>query len=287
MDPRTVSTKAAMLIALGGLLMSCAKSHSGADAAGMMSTADRLSALAVAGHRSPDNVARNPYRHPVETLSFFGIEENMTVIEALPGGSLWYAEILAPLLREQGQYIAADYDVDLPDQPAYRLRGRKKMLLRFEEEAAIFGNPRIAKLTAPQSIDLGPDGSADAVLTFRSTHGWIRDEAADAVYRAFFDVLKPGGVLGVVQHRAGPKTNTSEGAFTGYVAQDRLIAIAEAAGFELEASSEINANPKDTADYEKGVWTLPPVLTNGDENRARYRAIGESDRMTLRFRKPS
>lgn len=249
-------------------------------------SASTLAALSVGSHRSSENIARNVYRHPVETLGFFGIEEDMTILEVLPG-RLWYTEILAPFVRERGQYIVADYDVDLPDQPEYRLRGRANMTARFQKEAEVFGRPKIVKLTAPQSIDLGAPSSVDAVLTFRSTHGWIRDDAAERVYAAFFEVLKPGGVLGVVQHRAGAKTPPASEAFTGYVEEARVIELAEGAGFVLEAKSEINANPKDEANYEKGVWTLPPVLRDGEVGRARYLAIGESDRMTLRFRKPN
>lgn len=246
-------------------------------------TAAAIAAASVGKHRSAKNIARNAYRHPVETLSFFGLRSDMTVIEALPGG-LWYTEIIAPVIAENGQYIAADYDVDVPDQPAYRLRGNKAMRERFATEADVFGTPTIVKLTAPTSIDLGPSASADLVLTFRSNHGWIRDEGAESAYAAFFDVLKSGGVLGVVQHRAGDATDTT--AFSGYVPQEKVIALATAAGFAFEASSEINANAKDGANYEGGVWTLPPTLRNGDENRSEYLAIGESDRMTLRFRKP-
>jgi predicted methyltransferase len=217
----------------------------------------------------------------------------MTVIEALPGGGLWYGEILAPVLREKGQYIAADYDISIPDQPAYRSAGHAKIAERFETEKDVFGSARFAKLSAPESIELGPPGSADMVLTFRNTHGWIRDESAEAVYAAFFEVLKPGGVLGVVQHRAGPKTDTTK--FNGYVSEDRLIEIATATGFVLEARSEVNANPADTRDHAGGVWTLPPgfgqcrELADEEEKAAcmaKYEAIGESDRMTLRFRKP-
>ncbi len=246
-------------------------------------TAAAIALASVGSHRSDKNIARNVYRHPVETLSFFGLRSDMTVIEALPGG-LWYTEILAPVLRDRGQYIAATYDISLPDQPDYRTRGHKRMADRFENEASTFGPAKIAKLSAPVSIDLGEPESADMVLTFRSNHGWIRDDAIESVYSAFFEVLKPDGVLGVVQHRAGDRTNLST--FNGYVAQERVVELATAAGFVLEATSEINANAKDTADYAGGVWTLPPTLRLADENLDTYLAIGESDRMTLRFRKP-
>lgn len=269
--------------ALGSTLAGC--QLLGLDGSGGTDADTRaaIEAAAEGDHRSEAHIARNPHRHPVETLSFFGLRKDMTVIEALPGG-LWYTEIIAPVLRDEGQYIAAAYDVSLPDQPDYRLRGHTNMVERFERERDVFGSLKLAKLTAPESIDLGPPGSADMVLTFRSTHGWIRANAADQVYAAFFEVLKPGGVLGVVQHRAGPRTDTTQ--FTGYVPERRVIEIATRAGFVLEDSSEINANPLDTADYEGGVWTLPPTLRKGEVDREKYLEIGESDRMTLRFRKP-
>ena len=271
-----------MTMTLGGCAMLGLSAEAGTDAATDAATRAAIAKAAIGSHRSDKNIARNVYRHPVETLSFFGLRQDMTVIEILPGG-LWYTEILAPVVAEQGQYIAADYDIDLPDQPDYRKRGHDQMVERFEDEAAVFGNAKTAKITAPTSIDLGEDESADMVLTFRSNHGWIRDGGAEAAYAAFFDVLKPGGVLGVVQHRAGEATDTAK--FNGYVSTEKVVALAVAAGFELEASSEVNANSKDMANYEGGVWTLPPSLRNGDEGAAEYLAIGESDRMTLRFRK--
>jgi predicted methyltransferase len=255
------------------------------DASGTdVETRDAIVAAANGPHRSESNVARDAYRHPLETLSFFGLRKDMTVIEILPG-ALWYTEILAPVLADEGQYVAAWYDVDLPNQPEYRTRGYQSMVDRFEQEADVFGPARIAKFSPPDSVDLGERDSADMVLTFRSVHGWLREGSAEAAYAAFFEVLKPGGVLGVVQHRAGETTDPTK--FTGYVPQETVIALAEGAGFVLEASSEINANPRDTADYPGGVWTLPPTLREGDKDRERYLAIGESDRMTLRFRKPA
>ncbi len=267
------------------LLITAGCAHTQSEAESKAATAAAIANASMDKHRSETNIARNAARHPVETLTFFGLAPDMTVLEILPGGALWYSEIIAPVLRDEGQLIIADYDIDLPDQPEYRIKGRKTMVDRFANNPEAFGTPQIVKMTAPQSIDLGAAGSVDMVLTFRSTHGWLRDNAAEAAYSAFFDVLKPGGVLGVVQHRAGAATDTTK--FNGYVAQDRIIQIATDAGFVLEASSEINANSQDSANYEGGVWTLPPGLRKGDEDRAKYLAIGESDRMTLRFRKPS
>ncbi|CAM9839749.1 unnamed protein product [Discosporangium mesarthrocarpum] len=234
-------------------------------------------------HRSEANRARNAYRHPVETLTFFGFEPDMTVLEILPGGGLWYTEILAPLLADDGRYIAASYDVSRPNLSDYAARGHKALLDRFEEQADLYGDLDLAVLHPP-TIELGADASVDLVLNFRNTHGMIRAGAAEEAYAAFFAVLKPGGVLGVVQHRAGPETDTS--VFNGYVPEEKVIALAEGAGFVLDAKSELNANPNDRANYEGGVWTLPPSLRLGDTDREKYLAIGESDRMTLRFRKP-
>jgi predicted methyltransferase len=166
----------------------------------------------------------------------------------------------------------------------YQKKAHELLLGRIAKEPGVVGKVGVAKLSPPNGIDLGPPGSADMVVTFRSTHGWLNGGVADQIYSAFFDVLKPGGVLGIEQHRAGPKTNRE--AFSGYVPEETVIAVAEKAGFVLEARSEINANPKDTADHAAGVWTLPPSLRLGDRDREKYLAIGESDRMTLRFRKP-
>ncbi|TGD71620.1 methyltransferase [Mangrovimicrobium sediminis] len=243
------------------------------------SVEESIEKAATAGHRSAENIARNQYRHPVETLSFFGLEPDMTVIEISPG-SLWYTEVLAPVLKDHGKYIAAGYDSELPGQPEYRYRQTAAMEKRFAEEAQ-FSKAEVLRFSPPQVMELGAPGSADMVLTFRNTHGWIREGIAAEVFGSFFKVLKPGGVLGVVQHR-GPSV---EG-FTGYVTEAQVIKLAQDAGFVLEDFSEVNANPADTKDYEQGVWTLPPSLRLGDTDRDRYLAIGESDRMTLRFRKP-
>ena len=253
------------------------------SAAAVAETLKAVQVASVAPFRSPEHIARNVYRHPVETLAFFGLEDDMTVIEALPG-ELWYTEILAPVLREKGKLVVASFDISAPGIVDYQKQAHELLLGRIAKEPSVFGKVGVAKLSPPAGIDLGPPGSADRVLTFRSTHGWLNGGVADQIYKAFFDVLKPGGVLGIEQHRAGPKTNRE--AFSGYVPEETVIAIAEKAGFVLEARSEINANPKDSADHSGGVWTLPPSLRLGEQDREKYLAIGESDRMTLRFRKP-
>jgi predicted methyltransferase len=246
---------------------------------------ERLTAASVGSHRSEKNIARNAYRHPVATLTFFGIEEDMTVMEIMPGG-MSYSEVIAPALRGTGRYLAAGIDASQPGLPDYQLKGQARMEKRFAAEADVFGEVEIVALPASGVADLGGPESVDMVVTFRNMHGWLRAEIADQVVESFYAVLRPGGVLGVVQHRAGPATNLDPTAFIGYLPEERVIALVEGAGFVLEARSEINGNPADEANYPKGVWTLPPTLMLGDEDRDRYLAIGESDRMTLRFRKP-
>jgi predicted methyltransferase len=273
----------ASALALACTSSSPSKTPADSTAAAVAATSTKVAAASIGPFRSPEHIARNAYRHPVETLAFFGLEDDMTVIEALPG-ELWYTEILAPVLRDNGKLIAASFDLSAPGIVDYQKNAHALLLDRIAREPGVFGKVGIATLSPPDGIDLGPAGSADMVLTFRSTHGWINGGVADQIYKAFFDVLKPGGVLGIEQHRAGPKTNRE--AFSGYVPEETVIAIAEKAGFVLEARSEINANPKDSADHSAGVWTLPPSLRLGEQDREKYLAIGESDRMTLRFRKP-
>ncbi len=238
-------------------------------------------AAAIAGaQRSEDNRARDQYRHPQETLEFFGIQPDMRVVEIRPGGG-WYTEILAPYLRGQGHLVAA-----IPSAEGSRAHYRQRFLDMQAARPDVFGEVEVATFDPPDAIDLGPDGSADMVVTFRNTHNMVNDGGAEEAYAAFFRVLRPGGVLGVVQHRAAEGADAQESAEKGYVPEAYVIQIAEAAGFTLEERSDINANPNDTRDYEEGVWTLPPVLRLEDQDRERYLGIGESDRMTLRFRKP-
>jgi predicted methyltransferase len=244
-------------------------------------------------HRAADNVDRNRYRHPVGTLSFFGPEDGMTVMEIWPGGG-WYTEILAPVMRGHGRFVVASYDVDVPDQPDYRYRLHKSLLDRFAAEPELYDQVSVVPFSPPQTITLGEAGSIDMILTFRNTHGWINDGVAEAIFAEFGRVLKPGGILGVVQHRAAVGADAAESARRGYVPEAAVIELARKAGLYLEARSEVNANPADTRDYEAGVWSLPPSLRlcrdiedeqEAEACRAKYRAIGESDRMTLRFRK--
>lgn len=239
---------------------------------------------AIAGPwRSEANKARDRYRHPKETLLFFGFRPDMTVIEIAPGGG-WYTEILAPALKGRGQYIAAHNN---PNASPAAAKARADFLERFgnrdiygQVNVVNFGKGIMGSMAAPNSVDL--------VVTFRSIHGLIGAGAAEEAFQAFYTVLKPGGRLGIVQHRQREDRPNLPGANQGgYVKESQVIAFAEAAGFRLVGRSEVNANPKDTADWPDGVWTLPPTLVLKDKDRAKYEAIGESDRMTLVFEKPA
>lgn len=234
--------------------------------------------------RTPESRARDAQRHPRETLLFFGLEPGMRVLELWPGGG-WYTEILAELLAPDGQLVVTNSDPAGPaDRPATRYA--KALADRLAGDPARFGAVEVVVVDPPAKLELGASGSFDAVLTFRNNHSWINGGYHDAVYAEAFRVLKPGGVLGVVQHRAKEGADPGTSAKTGYVPEAFVIEAAERAGFALDGRSEINANPKDTKDHPEGVWTLPPSLRLGDRDRAKYEAIGESDRMTLRFVKP-
>jgi predicted methyltransferase len=239
-------------------------------------TEQAIATILAGAHRSPENRARDPFRHPAETLSFFGVQPNHTVVELWPGRG-WYTEILAPLVREQGKLVAVA-------ATGPYLQPFKDFLASGQD---LYDRVQLVEVTPPEQLTLGPDNSADVVLTFRNLHGWVGNGYAAEVHAAIFRVLKPGGVYGVVDHRAEPGTSPEQTKKSGYVPEDVAIQLATQAGFVLEARSEVNANPKDTKDYEQGVWTLPPSLRLGDTDRDKYTAIGESDRFTLRFRKPA
>ncbi|MFT4197778.1 MAG: methyltransferase [Pseudoxanthomonas sp.] len=235
--------------------------------------------------RDPANRKRDIYRHPAQTLAFFGVKATDTVVEITPGTG-WYSEILAPYLQARGQYVAAV--VDPQSVPAggprdYQQKNRDDLQRKFDADPAHYAKARIVGYD-PAAPVLGPAGSADVVLTFRNVHNWRMAGQAAGMFQAFFAVLKPGGTLGVVEHRA--KADVADDDKSGYVGQRQVIALAEAAGFRLAARSEINANPKDSKDYPGGVWTLPPTNKHDPADDAKYQAIGESDRMTLKFVKP-
>lgn len=271
------------------LLAACASSPSGHPSADIGMTAPRASVpaldKAVAGSwRDPKNTARDRFRHPRETLAFFGVAPNQTVIEITPGSG-WYSEILAPYLRVDGQYVAAVTDDAIAGLPKYTYANNAALRTKFAGNKAVYGTPEVRGFD-PKAPNFGPTGSADVVLTFRNAHNWVAAGTADAYFKAFFDVLKPGGTLGVVDHRAKAGTDLEKMKKSGYLTEQLVIDHAEAAGFVRDGSSEVNANPADTADHPNGVWTLPPVGRHDAADAARYQAIGESDRMTLRFKKP-
>ena len=228
--------------------------------------------------RTATNMARDRYRHPVETLAFFGVRPSDTVVEIWPGGG-WYTEIMVPYLAQgKGTYIGA--------APERSLTGLRKLVA---EQPAAYATVRTANfpILAAGGTPVAP-GGADVVLTFRNVHNWMggKEPFEAQAFAQMYAMLKPGGTLGVVEHRLPENADPAREKTSGYVKVSTVRRLAEAAGFRLAAMSEINANPLDNTDYPDGVWTLPPTYRRGDVERARYAAIGESDRMTLRFVKP-
>jgi len=233
-------------------------------------------------HRSEKNAVRDVHRHPRETLEFFGLRENMTVVELSPGGG-WYTEVLAPLLAERGRYYAAHSS---PNGSAYGRRALGRYLLKLGENNDVYGAVTVTTLAPPSSVVIAPAGSADLVLAFRNVHSWMNAGVLAETFTAAFDALRPGGVFGIVQHRARDGRDETAMKDTAYVSEDFVIAAALSVGFELGERSEINANPRDTGQWEGGVWELPPTLDVDEAQREARLAIGESDRMTLKFIKP-
>ena len=232
--------------------------------------------------RSPSNRTRDPFRHPLEDLAFLGIVPTDTVVEILPGGAGYWTEILAPYLRDRGHYIAANPPAtDTSDEA---VKGNAAFAAKIAADPADLGKTETVAFTT--SGDIVSPGTADAVITFRNVHNLMADGTAPAVFATFYRALKAGGTLGLEEHRGRADQPQDPLAKSGYVRQDVVIAMAEQAGFRLFGTSEINANPKDTKDYAAGVWTLPPTYRLKDVDRAKYAAIGESDRMLLRFVKP-
>jgi predicted methyltransferase len=242
-----------------------------------------LEAVLASKHRAPKNVARDQHRHPAETLAFLKLEPTMTVIEVGPGEG-WYTEILAPVLAKQGKLLVTDYDPAGPEDKGTTLYARRFQAF-LERSPAGYGKLERLVQTEGAPLELGADGTADMVLVFRGLHGWVNRGTWDQNVKEVHAVLRPGGILGIEQHRAKDDATAEETAKQGYLPQPWVVEKLEAAGFVLEEASEINANPKDTKDHPEGVWTLPPTLELGETDRAKYEAIGESDRMTLRLRK--
>ncbi len=237
-----------------------------------------LKAAVAAPTRTPANIARDKYRNPAATLAFFGVKPNHTVVELWPGGG-WYTEILAPYIKKGGGtlYAAAPWP-----------NGTRGTQALQAKDAATYGGIKLASFPAADGAPTVPAGSADVVLTFRNVHNWkmgTTDRSAEA-FKQIFAMLKPGGVLGIEEHRLPESADAAREKTSGYVKVSTVRKLAEDAGFKFAGASEVNANPKDTADWEQGVWTLPPTYRLKDVDRAKYEAIGESDRMTLKFVKP-
>jgi predicted methyltransferase len=268
---------------LAALMVATVVTSTLASTAVLADDLQRLREVSEGAHRSAANIARNDARHPVETLDFFGLKSGMTVIEILPGGG-WYAEILAPFLKGNGTYYAAHFS------PNSHLSYQPPMLQQFRDRVTgnpeVYGETIITHLYPPSETAIAPAGSADLALTFRNVHNWVMAGTQKEHFAAFYTALKPGGILGVSEHRAPVGSSMEFMQTTGYVSEEYVTQLAAAAGFEFVASSEINANPLDTKDYAEGVWTLPPTLRMGEQDKEKYLAIGESDRMTLKFRKP-
>ncbi|MCT2530329.1 methyltransferase [SAR92 clade bacterium H921] len=225
--------------------------------------------------------SRDQFRHPVETIDFFGLTPEMNVVEITPGGG-WYTELLADYIT--GTLFAAHFNPKSKGEYFRNSRARfeKKLLANPQ----LYGNVELHTFDISINLLTTPANSADALVTFRNVHNWLRSNNEAVAFELFYKTLKAGGILGVVEHRAAYGTDRETMLTSGYMTQEYVIDLAERAGFVLEASTEINANPKDSADHPKGVWTLPPSLRLGAVDRDKYLAIGESDRMTLRFRKP-
>lgn len=253
---------------------------------GLTSTAysGSLEQIITGEHRSAANIARNQYRHPVETLRFFEVEPHMTVVEIWPGRG-WYTEVIAPYLKGKGTFYGAHFS-PRQTKPFYK-NMRANYQDRLAENPKIYGNAKVTGLYPPfNDGNAAPDNSADRVLTFRNVHNWSKGGFDQAMFRVFYRILKPGGILGVVEHRAAPATKFKDMISSGYMTEAYVVQLAENAGFELVAKSEINANAKDLKNYPNGVWSLPPTLRGKDKRRPEYLQIGESDRMTLKFIKP-
>lgn len=249
--------------------------------------ADQLAEIISAPHREASS-HRDRYRHPLETLNFFDVQPNMTVVEIWPGAGGWYTEILAPYLQENGKLYAAQFNADSTVE--YYRDSRKQFIEKMQASPTLYRDVKVTTFNPPVHVDLAPEGSADRVLTFRNIHNWYMrgggDERVQAAFSAFYKALKPGGILGIVEHRLPSSRPLTDQENSGYMREDYVIKMAKQAGFQLVSSSSINANPADSADHPEGVWTLPPTLRLGDKKREHYIAIGESDRMTLKFLKP-
>ena len=264
----------------------CAAAAFGSAAVAAQDLAASVLDAAIAGpQRSAANKARDVFRNPKETLLFFGFKPEMTVVEIWPDSG-WFAEILAPALRERGRYIAAQYPLDPSVSSSGWRAARAVFEAKLKANPAAYDRVVSSDFAHPNMLVMAPPGTADLVLSFRSVHVWAFKGYEDAMFKASFDALKPGGILGVTDHRAPEDWNRRKQVNSGYLSEGLVIAAAQKAGFRLAGKSEVSANPKDTKDYSEGVWALPPSLANGNRDREKYLAIGESDRMVLKFVKP-
>ncbi|MFI4866022.1 MAG: class I SAM-dependent methyltransferase [Steroidobacterales bacterium] len=252
----------------------------GATARGTAAIDPALNAAVASPERLPAAVARDPVRHPVQELTFFGLGPAQTVVELWPGGGYW-TDILGPYLAPRGHFYVALPPPGDADEDS----GVAKWRTRFGAQPQRYGTIVQTTLGADQ-FDIAPPGSADLVLTFRNLHNWMNGGYAPQALAACFRALKPGGILGIEEHRGRADLAQDPKAKNGYVRQDYTIALAKQAGFELVGSSEMLANPRDTKDWVDGVWTLPPTLSQGQKDRDRYLAVGEADNFVLKFRKP-
>lgn len=286
--------RAPSLAALFGACLLLASPIGAAQAAEQ--DADALFDLALAGaHRSVEHRERDDARNPRDTLQFFGWKPSLTVLEVWPGGG-WYTEILAPLTRPAGAFYAAGFGATGDELPEWRANMHGRLAEKLAGNPEIYDHVVLTALWPPSHATPAPPESVDLALVFRNVHSWMRAGIEEEMFNAIARTLKPGGALGVVQHRAEDGVDEEQMRASGYVSEAHVIALAAGAGLELEERSDINANPRDSRDHPEGVWTLPPTLRHcstmedkalRDECEERYRAIGESDRMTLRFRKPS
>ena len=256
---------------------------------------DTLAQAVSSDTRSSDFAQRDGARHPQAALEFFGIRPDMVVAEIWPSTG-WWAEILAPYLKEDGQYYAVGFSLSAKRTPGWRKRMARELIAKFEDNPDQFGNVTVTSMAIPGDPEIAPPGSLDMVLTFRNVHNWMKGDYAPAVFETMFAALKPGGTLGLVEHRAPDDADIDFMKLSGYVSEPHVIAMAKAAGFELAARSEVNANPADTKNHPAGVWSLPPSLrycesledqAEAEPCNEKYQAIGESDRMTLKFTKPA
>ncbi|MBE0471479.1 MAG: class I SAM-dependent methyltransferase [Methyloprofundus sp.] len=235
-------------------------------------------------HRSAEHKARDIYRHPEETLEFFELQPNMTVVEIWPGGQAWYTEILAPYLKDQGKLYAAHFDEN--SSTPYFVKSLAQFKQKLATNPEVYGQVITTTLETSGQLKIAPNNSADRILTFRNVHNWMKSGQAEKAFKIMYQALKPSGILGVVEHRNPADTKQDLAALSGYVTEAYVIQLANQAGFKLVTTSQINANPKDTHTHPHGVWSLPPALKGGETNKTSFIAIGESDRMTLKFIKP-